>query len=77
MMFRIEGLSLYHPVHMGTFHLWDTNRFMQYALHLARSFIQCHLSPMRSVHHPDNIEPRYPWLGSPALEHPVNSGAAA
>ena len=46
-------------------------------LHLARSFIQCHLSPVRSVHHPDNIEPNYPWLGFPTLAHPVNSGVAA
>ena len=47
--------------------VWDTTRFMQFALLLARSFIQRHLSPIRSVHHPDNYEPHYSWFGFPTL----------
>ena len=57
--------------------IWDTTRFMvNLPLLLARSFIQCHLSPVRSVHHPGNKKPHYPWLGSPGLARPVYSGAA-
>ena len=48
---------------------------------LARSFIKYNLSPVWSVHHPvnymqSNVKPRYFWLGSPALAHPINSGVA-
>lgn len=41
---------------MGTFLYGIQLGSCMSALHLARSFIQCHLSPVRSVHHPDNFE---------------------
>ena len=54
-MTRAKGLSFYQPVSWALLYGIQLGSCMS-ALHLARSFIQCHLSPVRSVHHPDNFE---------------------
>ena len=56
-MIKAEGLSFYHLYQIHLLHTFLYGiQLGSVSLHLARSFIQCHFSPVRSVHLPGNTE---------------------